>query len=125
MSRATGALGDDALDALFSGPRKTASTPGPQRTATPDTPSAPPAESVAPQAKGVSPPTAKRKAGRPRGANYGAKKGTRWKRSDGAEMRARSVHIPVEIDKQLRKRAAEEDKPVGQVIVELLERHLR
>lgn len=40
-------------------------------------------------------------------------------------MRARSVHIPVEIDKQLRKRAAEEDKPVGQVIVELLERHLR
>jgi len=52
------------------------------------------------------------------------KKSTRWKRSDGAEMRARSIHIPVEVDKRLRRRAADEDKPVGQVIVELLEEHL-
>lgn len=62
--------------------------------------------------------------GRPQGANFGEKKGTRWKRSDGVEMRARSIHIPVDVDKRLRRRAADEDKPVGQVIVELLERQL-
>ena len=65
-----------------------------------------------------------KRVGRPRGAGFGAGKGTRWRRSDGAEMRARSVHIPVELDQLLRRRAAEEDVPVGAVVIEALEKLL-
>ena len=126
MSRAK-ALGGDALDALLS-TSSSAPKPAKKETRTETPAEKPAARAYAPSIEEVdeAPPKRprKRKVGRPRGANFGEKKGTRWKRSDGVEMRARSIHIPVDVDKRLRRRAADEDKPVGQVIVELLERQL-
>lgn len=116
MSRST-ALGGDALDALFSHDPK--QTDADEKSAKQAAKAAEPEVEPAP-----TPKVGKRKVGRPRGPNYGVKKTTRWKRSDGAEMRARSVHIPVDVDKRLRRLAADEDKPVGQVIVEMLDQHL-
>ena len=127
MSRAK-ALGEDALDALL--PSSSPSAPKPaKKDERVEAPAKKPAvRADAPSSKEVDEAPSKRprsrKVGRPRGANFGEKKGTRWKRSDGVEMRARSIHIPVDVDKRLRRRAADEDKPVGQVIVELLERQL-
>lgn len=71
-----------------------------------------------------SPSLPRKKRGRPRGAGFAERKGTRWRRADGEEMRARSFHLPVRLDKELRKRAAEEDKPIGSVIVDALEAFL-
>lgn len=131
MSRAK-ALGGDALDALLpstdSSPAKPVAKSAKKniRTEAPEKPvvrADAPSTDAADEAPPLKRPR-KGKVGRPRGANFGEKKGTRWKRSDGVEMRARSIHIPVDVDKRLRRRAADEDKPVGQVIVELLEQQL-
>lgn len=131
------ALGADALDALFSpDPKTNAVAPSGEEVrfgrGSAGSASAPSGDAKTTTAKDAdSRRTRKpkrreagekpRKRGRPRGVGYGAKKGTRWTRSDGVEMRARSIHIPAEIDARLRRRAADEDKAIGQVIVELLE----
>ena len=127
------ALGDDALDALFSpSAEKTQAASGAE--ATPPTKNdAGPQESRGSRdgktesgSQSAKRPQAekRKKRGRPRGVGYGTKKSTRWTRSDGSQMRARSIHIPVDLDAKLRRRAAEEDKPIGQVIVEVLEASL-
>lgn len=69
-------------------------------------------------------PTRREGKGRPRGAAFGQEKGTRWRRADGEAMRARSFHLPQALDERLRRRAAEEDRPIGAVIVEALEKFL-
>ncbi len=125
MSRNTrSALGKDALDALLP-PDPKESPAEPPADTQPKKPGKPPAPAPP---RSAPPPTptkrTRKKVGRPRGPNFGVKKGTRWTRADGAEMRARSVHIPVAVDKKLRRLAAEEDKPVGQVLVEILEQFL-
>lgn len=121
MSRSV--LGDDALDALVPIPATAAPVSRSEPNGRPGRVGEGSPEDR-PEADATALISPKKKRGRPRGSGYGEKKSTRWQRSDGAEMRARSVHIPVDVDRRLRQRAAEEDKPVGQVIVELLERHV-
>ncbi|MBZ0116265.1 MAG: hypothetical protein K8H88_04705 [Sandaracinaceae bacterium] len=66
-----------------------------------------------------------RSPGRPRGKGFGVQKGTRWRRSDGEEMRARSIQLPTALDKRLRERAAKDDKHITAVVIEALEAYLR
>lgn len=133
------ALGGDALDALMSGgqPETTLEPPAPPAPPSPAVPTVEPARlegavEAAPIANpaGVAEPDGREmdgrpKRGRPRGPGYGEPKSTRWVRSDGEPMRSRSVHIPVELDHLLRRRAAEQDCHVGAIIVEALEAYLK
>jgi hypothetical protein len=119
MTRKQSALGGDAIDALMS-PQVPSSQEKPSKqNKKPNTPK----DELADQSVNARKRT-KTKRGRPPGAGFGVQKGTRWKRSDGEEMRARSFHLPLSLDKRLRRRAAEEDKPIGAVIVDALERLL-
>lgn len=107
------ALGADALDALISPVREQ-----PEEVVSPAV--------LVPDDSGEGPDVqGERRPGRPRGKGFGVQKSTRWRRSDGEEMRARSIQLPMSLDKRLRERAAKEDKHITAVVIEALRAYLR